>query len=198
MQTQSTPQIQPSHVAILVPSARKAAERLRSEGFQVGPEETWDGEGTREIYIEKDRCNSLLLMEAIKPGAYQRALEKRGPGLHHLAIDVLDIESFLDSLTDSGWLLHPKSLHTLKKVQVAYLARPGFPGLIEVQQKNELMTGVSFVERIELPAHASTGSPTPFDKMLRAIGLEKTVFPNRASASLTLSGVQIALEDLIR
>jgi hypothetical protein len=67
--------IQPSHVAILVPSVRKAADYLRQFDFRIGKEESWDGEGTREIYVEKDKANSLLLMEPIKPGAYQRAIE---------------------------------------------------------------------------------------------------------------------------
>lgn len=79
-------QILPSHVAILVPSVRKAADHLRQFDFQIGKEEDWDGEGTREIYIEKDKANSLLLMEPIKPGAYQRALDKRGPGLPTLQL----------------------------------------------------------------------------------------------------------------
>jgi len=37
-------QTEPSHVAILVPSARKAAEFLRQFDFQIGPEEKWEGE----------------------------------------------------------------------------------------------------------------------------------------------------------
>ena len=117
--------VTPSHVALLVPSVRKTADYLRRFNFHVGKEEDWDGEGTREIYIEKDKANSLLLMEPIKPGAYQRALEKRGPGLHHLAIDVLNIETYIESLVGSGWLLHPKSVKTIKEFQTAYLARPG-------------------------------------------------------------------------
>lgn len=87
-------QIQPSHVAILVPSVSRAAEYLKKFDFQIGPEEIWDGEGTKEIYIEREKQNSLLLMEPIKAGAYQKALEKRGAGLHHLAIDVLEDRNF--------------------------------------------------------------------------------------------------------
>ena len=59
----------PSHVAILVPSVRKAADYLSQFNFQIGKEEVWDGEGTKEIYVERDKSNSLLLMEPIKPGA---------------------------------------------------------------------------------------------------------------------------------
>jgi hypothetical protein len=44
--------IQPSHVAILVPSVRKAVDHLNQFGFEIGNEEIWDGEGTKEIYID--------------------------------------------------------------------------------------------------------------------------------------------------
>jgi hypothetical protein len=127
----------PSHVALLVRSVNKTAEFLRRFNFKVEQAEEWDGEGTKEIYVEKELSNSLLLMEPIKPGAYQRAMEKRGPSLHHLAIDVPKLEEFLISIAGSGWLLHPRSVETIPRVRTAYLSRPGFPALIEVQEKAE-------------------------------------------------------------
>ena len=142
--------IKPSHVAILVPSVRKAVNFLRKFSFQIGEEEKWEGEGTLEIYIERDKANSLLLMEPTKPGAYQRALDKRGPGLHHLAIDVLNLEYFIESLSGSGWLLHPKSLRTIQQSQTAYLARPSFPGLIEVQERKELDDRALFITEVSI------------------------------------------------
>ena len=41
-------EVQLSHVALLLPSVRKAADVLRKFDFQIGKEEEWDGEGTRE------------------------------------------------------------------------------------------------------------------------------------------------------
>lgn len=167
--------IVPSHVAILVPSVRKAAEYLRQFDFQIGPEEDWDGEGTREIYIEKDKNNSLLLMEPIKAGAYQRALEKRGPGLHHLAIDVLNLEEFIESLSGSGWLLHPVSLKTIKQSKTAYLARPGFPALIEVQERKEFVDRPLFVDEISASFNSAPAS------LVKTIGLENILKPSKNS-----------------
>ena len=70
------------HVAILVKSVERSAERLRTLGFPIGPTEKWAGEGTLEIYVgESDRRAKLLLMEPYQQGAYSRALSKRGPGL---------------------------------------------------------------------------------------------------------------------
>jgi hypothetical protein len=179
----------PSHVAVLVPSVRKAADYLQQFGFQIGKEEVWEGEGTKEIYIERGKGNSLLLMEPVKSGAYQRALEKRGPGLHHLAINVLNLESYIESLAGSGWLLHPVSIKTMKQVQTVYLARPRFPGLIEVQQREELKDRPLFVDRISLTLDSSLNG------LLKHIGLDAIVKPS-SSNELSLAGQVISMKDL--
>jgi hypothetical protein len=181
--------IQPSHIAVLVPSVRRAADRLKQFNFQIGPEEIWDGEGTKEIYIEREKANSLLLMEPVKAGAYQRALEKRGPGLHHLAIDVLNLDSFIESLGGSGWLLHPISNKTIKQSQTAYLARPGFPALIEVQEQKELSQKSLFVDGILIPFEQN------FLSLLDSIGLSAIVKPSLIG-ELSLAGRVIQLKDL--
>ena len=180
----------PSHVAILVPSARKAANFLRKFDFQIGEEEKWDGEGTLEIYIERDKANSLLLMEPNKAGAYQRALDKRGPGLHHLAIDVLNLEAYIESLNGSGWLLHPKSLITVKQSQTAYLARPGFPGLIEVQERKELQELKLFIDHIDLKMEPN------LTRLLKPIGLDEIVRQVSTETTLSLNGNSIKLGEL--
>ena len=180
----------PSHVAVLVPSVRRAADFLRKFGFQIGPEERWDGEGTLEIYVEGAKANSLLLMEPVKPGAYQRALEKRGAGLHHLAIDVLDLMTFLEGLSGSGWLLHPTSVKTIQASQTAYLARPGFPGLIEVQQRQELLDRPLFVNGVSLKMDSE------LDRLLKSLGLESIARSSSAN-ELIIGSHKIPITDLI-
>ena len=186
--------IQPNHVAVLVPSVRKAADYLRQYGFHIGPEEEWEGEGTCEIYVEREKANSLLLMQPIKAGAYQRALEKRGPGLHHLAIDVLDLEGCLTSLTGSGWLLHPVSIQTMKKTRTAYLARPGFPALIEVQERKELQNKKKlFVEQIKMPIVDKTLS-----RLIGHIGLSHIIVQHtKDEFLLTLDRKLVTMKELL-
>ena len=183
--------ILPSHVAVLVPSVKKSAEFLRQFDFQISKEEVWDGEGTKEVYVERDKSNSLLLMEPIKPGAYQRALEKRGPGLHHLAIDVLNLNEFIDSLACSGWLLHPMSIKTIKQSQTAYLARPGFPSLIEVQERNEIIEGSLFVDSVALRFDPALNG------LVKAIGLDEIVKPSLESTILSCGGRMIEMRSLV-
>jgi hypothetical protein len=179
-----------SHVAILVPSVRKAADRLAKFDFKIGEEEFFDGEGTKEIYVEHGKPNSLLLMEGYKPGAYQRALQKRGPGLHHLAIDVLNLETYIESLAGTGWLLHPKSLKSIKEFATAYLARPGFPGMVEVQERPDLMEGTPFVSGISLAMDLS------LSKLLAPIGQDSVVKPSNEPTTITLNGHSLALREL--
>lgn len=181
-------EISPSHVAVLVPSVRKAADYLRQFKYEIGEEEVF-GE-TREIYVQGSECNSLLLIEPKGAGSYQRALEKRGPGIHHLAIDVLEIEKFLDSISGSGWLLHLNSVKSLKDLRTAYLARPGFPALIEVQEKKKLGGGPLFVEKISLELGQN------FAGLVGAVGLADILKPTAANPSLVLRGQKIELEKL--
>ncbi len=183
--------IQPSHVALLVKSVESSASFLRELGFQTGPAETWEGEGTKEIYVEHDHCNSLLLMEPAKPGAYQRAMDKRGPDLHHLAIDILNMDEFLHSIAGSGWLLHPRSVKTIAQIKTAYLARPGFPALIEVQEKETLSELGLFVSRIEIPFDKSLA------RLLPPIGLDKIAFPSEREPSITLGSRSIPLSHVL-
>ncbi len=180
----------PSHVAILVPSARKAADYLSKFGFGIGPEEKFEGEGTCEIYVEYGKGNSLLLMEPLKAGPYRRAIEKRGPGLHHLAINVLQVEEFIESLAGSGWLLHPKSLKMIQQSKTAYLARPGFPGLIEVQQKEKLIRNPNFVTEVSVPFDSKLVG------LVQSIGLQSIVKPSNGESRLVVGGQTIELRSL--
>lgn len=180
----------PNHVAILVPSVKKAAHYLGQFRFQIGIEEQFHGEGTREIYIESGLGNSLLLMEPLEHGPYRRAMEKRGPGLHHIAIDVLDLNSYIESLSGTGWLLHPMSLKTIAQSKTAYLARPGFPALIEVHEHNKLSTKPFFVNEMTLKMDSS------LIKLLKPIGLEGLIKTTLSDETILLGEKSILLRNL--
>ena len=181
-----------NHVAILVPSVNRAAEVLKPLGFTIGPAETWEGEGTLEIYVgnRETHTGHLLLMEPQKAGAYRRALDKRGAGLHHIAIDVLDLESFIGEIAGSGWLLHPRSLCTIRDSRTAYLARPGVPMLIEVQERKMFTDKPSFVTGLGL-ALPDVGS-----KLIAAIGLAEVIQHTKHDPWLLAADHRISIADL--
>jgi len=141
-----------NHIAFLVPSVRATVGSNELKAFPIGPAEKWEGEGTLEIYVgPENSVGRLLLMEPVTDGAYRRAIEKRGPGLHHVAIDVLDLEAYVSYLSGTGWLLHPRSLETMKATRTVWLARPGIPMLVEIQERTEFSAAPKFIEKVCLP-----------------------------------------------
>ena len=141
-----------NHVAILVESIESVIEKNLFESNLLGEIEEFPSEGTRELYIGSDnQMSRLLLMQANGPGPYQNSLNKRGPGLHHIALDVLNIDEFVASLVGSGWLLHPKSLEFYKSHNQVYLSRHGVPVLMEVQERERLVDDGYFIEELEFP-----------------------------------------------
>lgn len=142
-----------NHVAVLVANIEAVVEKQLFTKEQLGIIEEFEAEGTRELYVgQKMDIGKVLFMQAFGEGPYKAALEKRGPGLHHVALDVLNIDDFVKSLAGSGWLLHPKSLAYYKAQKSVYLCRPGIPLLIEVQQVEKFYDDdVSFIEEITLP-----------------------------------------------
>ena len=145
-------QVSLNHVAILVHSLQKVIESDFFPTELIGEIESFPSEGTKEIYIGSTQQTArLLLMEPNGDGPYQNAMNKRGSGLHHIAIDVTDILEFTESLVGSGWLLHPKSLHFFAKNRQIYLARPNVPALIEVQERSTLSQNSPFIEKLYFP-----------------------------------------------
>ena len=138
------------HVALVCPHLEAALARLASLGVgPTGPIEAFPAEGTREVYLGEGAAR-LLLMEPTSPdGPYARALAKRGPGLHHVAVRVPDLDAFLAGVR--GWLLLPASLATIAQSRTAWLARPGVATLVEVQQAASLPHGAPLVEAVEVP-----------------------------------------------
>lgn len=124
------------HAAVLTRSVDQAAASLARFHLPAGPVEEFPGEGTREQYWGgEDLDGRLLLLEALdstSDGPYARALRKRGPGLHHVALRVPALEPYLAGL--EGWLLHRVSLGTVAGSRTAWLARPGIEVLVEVQE----------------------------------------------------------------
>ena len=138
------------HVALLVEDIERAVAGARMLGLQVEDPASFPGEGTREAYAGPPGAPAkLLLMAAAGPGPYARALEKRGPGLHHLALVTPDPLGLVRAAR--GWLLHPASLDPDGTPRATlWLARPGIGALLEVT-RGEPGAGEPVVEALEVP-----------------------------------------------
>lgn len=139
------------HVALLVADLDQAVHAARQLGLSVDPPRDFPGEGTREAYVgANDAAQRLLLVAPLGPGPYARALERRGPGLHHVALATADPRGLAEAAT--GWLLHPRSLRSWEKSKTLWLARPGVGTLVEVtEEAAPLECGPAVVDGVELP-----------------------------------------------
>jgi methylmalonyl-CoA/ethylmalonyl-CoA epimerase len=68
-------------------------------GLICGPQETADG--FTERMLESGE-SSLQLLEATGPGLIERFVQRRGPGLHHVAFEVSDIAAAVADLRGRG------------------------------------------------------------------------------------------------
>lgn len=142
------------HVAFVVPSIEDAAATLPVPA-DLGAIETFAGEGTRELYVGAPGSTGLLLlMQPIADGPYARALAKRGPGLHHVAVRVEDARAWAHEAGHHGWLLHTASLTSWDAARTLWLCRPGIAGLVEVSE-GAAATGAPFVEAVDVRVEAA-------------------------------------------
>ncbi len=104
------------HVAVAVPDLAAATERYRALGYRLVAEETLPDQGVRAAMLQSG-ASRIELLEPLGPETtVGRFLEKRGPGLHHLAFACADVSAELARLRRAGARL------------VDERPRPGFGG----------------------------------------------------------------------
>jgi methylmalonyl-CoA/ethylmalonyl-CoA epimerase len=90
------------HLGIAVKSLAKAKEFYQTLGMKVMPEETVEAEKVRLAMVPVDGSRIELLEPTDADSPIARFLEKRGEGLHHLAIHVNDIAGTVERLKAAG------------------------------------------------------------------------------------------------
>jgi LAO/AO transport system kinase len=90
------------HVGIAVKSLEQAAAFYESIGLAVGPRETVAAEGVHVAMLPAGDSRIELLEPSDADSPIGRFLEKRGPGLHHLALRVPDLNAAVERLRASG------------------------------------------------------------------------------------------------
>jgi hypothetical protein len=83
------------HIAILTDSLERLSAQFPAH-FVAQAIEEQPGEGAREQYVFLPTAGapSLLLLQAIQAGPYPRAMDKRGPGLHHFGCTINCLKTF--------------------------------------------------------------------------------------------------------
>ncbi len=90
------------HVAIAVRDLNEAISLYRTMGFRVSSVETVEEQKVRVAMLELENTHIELLEPTSEDSPISRFLEKRGEGLHHIAVRVDDIEGTLASLKEKG------------------------------------------------------------------------------------------------
>ncbi len=116
------------HVGVAVESLEKAIETYKALGFEVEEIEEVEEQKVRVAMLPVGESR-IELLEATSPeSAIAKFLEKRGEGIHHIAINVENIEEALKKAKEAGLKLidetprigaggkkvafvHPKSTH---------------------------------------------------------------------------------------
>ena len=94
------------HIAIAVRSLEEAVPAYRKLlGDQEGTEEIVEEQKVKAVFFSAGESR-IELLEATGPDSpIAKFLERRGPGLHHIALTVPDLESALEELKQAGMVL---------------------------------------------------------------------------------------------
>ena len=175
------PMTQLDHIALVTASLEPVLARLDHVQEHLGPIEAFPSEGTREVYVGNGSAKLLVMEPTSTDGPYGRALARRGPGLHHVALHTPDLTGFMGEVR--GWLMLPISVRTIAESRTAWLARPGVPTLLEVHEA-EPTSGEPLVGAVEVPGQLG--------KLYPAAGLSPSVDD---SIWLTIGGVRMSAAD---
>jgi methylmalonyl-CoA/ethylmalonyl-CoA epimerase len=98
------------HVGIAVPELEPALGLWRDlMGLEVALREIVEEQGVEAVLLDVGDSHVELLAPLGPKTPVGKFLAKRGPGLHHVAYEVPDIEAALDELRQAG--LHPLDKH---------------------------------------------------------------------------------------
>ncbi len=126
------------HVAIAVRSLAEAApafEQILGEG---SAEETIEDQKVRVRFFEAGKSRIELLEATGADSPITKFLEKWGPGLHHVAFSVPNLEKALQDLKQKGYeLIDTKPRQGADGGRIAFLHPQSFSGvLIELMEKS--------------------------------------------------------------
>ena len=101
------------HVAILVEDLEGPLAFWREAlGIEVSHVEDTPAEGAKVAFLPVGASEIELVVPTDAEGGLARFLEKRGAGMHHLCLEVDDIEGMLASLKEKGvQLINPEPVH---------------------------------------------------------------------------------------
>ena len=126
------------HVAIAVRSLAEAAPAFEQILGAGSAEETIEDQKVKAQFFGAGESRIELLEATAADSPITKFLEKRGPGLHHVAFLVPDLEKALGELTQSGYcLIDTEPRDGADGKRIAFLHPQSFSGvLIELMEES--------------------------------------------------------------
>ncbi len=91
------------HIGIAVESLQEGLKFYRDAlGLEYKGQEEVKEQGVKVAFLKLGESKIELLEPLGEEGPIARHLEKRGPGIHHLALEVSDIDDRVQDLKNSG------------------------------------------------------------------------------------------------
>ena len=117
------------HIGVAVDDLDAAIElHTRTYGMELVHRETVEEQGVEAVLLDVGENHVELLAPLSAETPVGRFLAKRGPGLHHVAYQVADIDAALASLRDSGVrMIDEEPRIGIRRSRVAFL-HPGASG----------------------------------------------------------------------
>jgi methylmalonyl-CoA/ethylmalonyl-CoA epimerase len=121
-----------AHIAIATRDADALANTMANAfGAVRGEEEVLDGGALRILFVRLGPVTFELLEPRSDDHTVARFLESRGPGLHHVSLEVGDIEKALDQCRTAGVRLVDESPRPgAHGTRVAFLHPKGLGGVL--------------------------------------------------------------------
>lgn len=122
------------HVAIAVPSIATALPFYELlTGSPGSPAESIAGDDVRVAFVGDGEGRIELVEPAAADSSVARFLERRGPGLHHIALRVTDLTARLDALAAAGVRLIDRTPRTGAHGRRVAFIHPGSAGGVLVE-----------------------------------------------------------------
>lgn len=126
------------HLGIVVKNLDEATATYRDLlGFKVTGDEVLEDRGLHVSFVETGNSRLELIAPTRDDSEVSRFLEKRGEGIHHICIEVRDIEKTVEKMQKRGATIAGKGISSgAHNTRVAFLHPKGTHGvLIELVEK---------------------------------------------------------------
>lgn len=97
------------HIGIAVKSIEEAAKIYNDLGLKIEGTETVESQKVKVAFIPVGQSRIELLEPTTPDGPTGQFIEKRGEGIHHIALKVDDLEQALKELSAKGYQLIDKT-----------------------------------------------------------------------------------------